>query len=75
MRLTIMSRKVKNINNTTYENIYDDGELVDLKQIDMDAPDEEALKEKFLKAKFGTGKVFGKSKRNLHGLIYFCNFK
>lgn len=52
MHLRIMRWKARNVDNKTYEDVYDEnGEWIDFSQIEMEAPNEEALREKFLKAK------------------------
>lgn len=48
MHLRIMKWKAKNIDNKTYENVYDsNGKWIDFSEIEMDAPNEAALREKF----------------------------
>ena len=57
MHLRIMRWKARNVDNKTYEVVYDEnGEWIDFSQIEMEAPNEEALREKFLKAKIWDGK-------------------
>lgn len=66
MYLRIMKWKSINIDNKTYENVYDsNGKWIDFSEIEMDAPNEAALREKFLKAKIWDGKSFWEVEKEL----------
>lgn len=66
MHLRIMRWKARNVDNKTYEDVYDgNGEWIDFSQIEMEAPNEETLREKFLKAKIWDGKSFWEVEKEL----------
>ena len=66
IHLRIMKWKAKNIDNKTYENVYDsNGKWIDFSEIEMDAPNEAALRENFLKAKIWDGKSFWEVEKEL----------
>lgn len=66
IHLRIMKWKVKNVENRTFQNIYDDkGDLIDYSEIEMEASNEETMREKFLNAEVWDGKSFWEVEKEL----------